>query len=363
MFQNFADVFAPGGIIPEAGQLWRSGEMARSLRLIAESGGEAFYTGELAERICNHARQTGGYLTVADFARHRSSWVEPIHTDYRGYDVWEIPPSGQGLTALLALNILEGFEIGRYPPESLESYHLQIESLKLAYIDAQRYIADPEKAAVPTEALLSKTYAARRRALIGKEALMPEAGNPFDGDTCYLCTADSEGMMVSFILSTFASFGSGVVVPGTGIALQNRGRGFSIDPVHPNCYAPEKRPYHTIIPGFLTKDDQPIGPFGVMGGHMQPQGHLQVVVKMVDYGLDPQAALDAPRWYWGDGRYIQVEPTVNDRIVQGLRKRGHEVFVDTDIDFVGGGQIIGRLPNGVYIGGTESRKDGSVLGH
>jgi gamma-glutamyltranspeptidase/glutathione hydrolase len=337
--------------------------MARSLRLIAESEAEAFYQGELAERICNHARETGGYLRLEDFARHKSAWVDPINTSYRGYDVWEIPPNGQGLTALIALNILEGFEIGRLPRESAESYHLQIESLKLAYADAKRYIADPEKADVPTAELLSKAYAAKRRALIGAAALKPEAGNPMEGNTCYLCTADSEGMMVSFILSTFSHFGSGVVVPGTGIALQNRGKGFSLDPNHPNCLAPAKRPYHTIIPGFLTRDGQPIGPFGVMGGHMQPQGHLQVVVKMVDYGLDPQASLDAPRWYWGNGRYIQVEPSVNPRIVQGLRRRGHEVYVDTDIDFVGGGQIIHRLPNGVYIGGTESRKDGSVLGY
>lgn len=363
MFQNLAAVFAPGGMLPEAGQVWRSPEMARSLRLIAESGAEAFYRGELAARICDHAQETGGYLRPDDFARHESTWVEPIHTNYRGYDVWEIPPNGQGLTALVALNILEGFEVGRHPRESVESYHLQIESLKLAYADAQRYIADPEKAAVPVEELLSKAYAAERRALIGAEALMPEPGNPLEGDTCYLCTADSDGMMVSFILSTFSSFGSGVVVPGTGIALQNRGKGFSLEPDHPNCLAPEKRPYHTIIPGFLTREGAAVGPFGVMGGHMQPQGHLQVLVKMIDYGLDPQAALDAPRWYWRDGRYIQVEPSVNPRIVQGLRQQGHEVFVDTDIDFVGGGQIIGRRPNGVYVGGTESRKDGNVLGY
>jgi gamma-glutamyltranspeptidase/glutathione hydrolase len=363
MFHNLAAVFAPGGMLPEAGQVWRSGEMARSLHLIAESGAEAFYRGELAERICHYARETGGHLGPNDFARHESTWVEPIHTNYRGYEVWEIPPNGQGLTALVALNILEGFEIGRHPRESAESYHLQIESLKLAYADAQQYIADPEKAEVPTGELLSKDYAAERRALIGEEALTPEPGNPLDGDTCYLCTADSDGMMVSFILSTFSSFGSGVVVPGTGFALQNRGKGFSLDTEHPNCLAPEKRPYHTIIPGFLTRDGEPVGPFGVMGGHMQPQGHLQVLVKMIDYGLDPQAALDAPRWYWGDGRYIQVEPAVNPRIVQELRRRGHEVFVDTDIDFVGGGQIIGRRPNGVYVGGTESRKDGSVVGY
>jgi gamma-glutamyltranspeptidase / glutathione hydrolase len=363
MFSNMADVFAPGGELPEAGKVWRSAEMARSLGLIAESGAEAFYHGELMEQICSHARETGGFLEPGDFERHESGWVEPIHTNYRGYDVWEIPPNGQGLTALVALNIMEGFEIGRHPRESVESYHLQIEALKLAYADAQRYIADPEKAAVPTEELLSKDYAAKRRALIGEAALMPESGNPLAGDTCYLCTADSDGMMVSFILSTFASFGSGVVVPGTGIALQNRGRGFSLEPDHPNCFEPEKRPYHTIIPGFLTRNGEAVGPFGVMGGHMQPQGHLQVVVKMVDYGLDPQAALDAPRWYWRDGRYIQVEPAVSERIVQGLRRRGHEVFVDMDIDFVGGGQIIRRLPNGAYVGGTEGRKDGSVLGY
>jgi gamma-glutamyltranspeptidase/glutathione hydrolase len=363
MFQNLTDVFAPNGSLPEAGKMWHSPEMARSLRLIAESEAEAFYEGEIARLICNHARETGGYIRPEDFTKHETSWVDPIQTNYRGYDVWEIPPSGQGLTALLALNILEGFDIGRLPRESAESYHLQIESLKLAYVDAKRYIADPEKADVPTEEMLSKEYAARRRALIGKEALMPEAGDPLGGNTCYLCTADSDGMMVSFILSTFSHFGSGIVVPGTGIALQNRGSGFSLDPNHPNCLEPGKRPYHTIIPGFLTREGEAVGPFGVMGGHMQPQGHLQVVVKMVDYGLNPQAALDAPRWYWGEGKYIQVEPTVHPHIVQGLRRRGHEVFVDSDIDFVGGGQIIHRLPNGVYVGGTEGRKDGSVIGY
>ncbi|MFZ0546930.1 MAG: gamma-glutamyltransferase family protein, partial [Candidatus Promineifilaceae bacterium] len=363
MFEEVTAVFAPDGTPPEPGKLWRSPEMAQTLRLIADSNAEAFYHGEIAEKIAAYARETDGYLRKEDLARHQSTWVDPIHTNYRGYDVWEIPPNGQGLTALIALNILEGFEVGRLPRESAECYHLQIEALKLAYADAQRYIADPEKADVPTDALLSKEYADIRASLIREFAATPEPGVPMAGNTCYLCTADSDGMMVSFILSTFSHFGSGVVVPGTGIALQNRGKGFSLAPDHPNVLDAEKRPYHTIIPGFLTRSGRPVGPFGVMGGHMQPQGHLQVLVKMIDYGLTPQAALDAPRWYWGNGRYIQVEPTVNARIVDGLRRKGHEVFVDSDIDFVGGGQIIQRLPNGAYIGGTEGRKDGSVLGY
>jgi gamma-glutamyltranspeptidase/glutathione hydrolase len=261
------------------------------------------------------------------------------------------------------LNILEGFDLGKNQRESAESYHLQIEAMKLAFVEAQRYIADPERVSVPTRDLLSRAFAAKRRALIGDQALLPEPSEQLTSDTIYLCTADADGMMVSLIQSNFDTFGSHVVVPGTGIALQNRAASFSLDPSHPNRLEPGKRPFHTIIPGFLTHNGAAIGPFGVMGGHMQPQGHVQMIVNMLDYGLDPQASLDAPRWYWGEERWVQVEPTVAPAIVEALRQRGHEINVDDEIDFVGRGQIIWRLPSGVYVAGSEPRADGCALGY
>ncbi len=369
-FSAFLPLFAPQGRAPAVGELWRSPEMARSLRLIAESGAEAFYQGELAERCVDFAGRTGGLLTREDFARHTSSWVDPISTNYRGYDVWEMPPNGQGLAALIALNILEGFELGggddreAMPRESTQSYHLQLEAMKLAFADAHRYIGDTEHgiAAIPVAELLSKTYAARRRALIGDRAIVPEPGNPLESDTVYLCAADSSGMMVSFIQSTYDSFGSHVVVPGTGIALQNRGSGFSLDPEHPNCLAPVKRPFHTIIPGFLTRNGEAIGPFGVMGGHMQPQGHVQTIVNTIDYHMDPQSSLDTPRWSWWGDRLIKLEPC-DPRIVAGLRERGHEVELDPEVDWAGRGQIIWRLPSGGYIAASDTRGDGQAAGY
>lgn len=362
-FSGFGAVFTPAGRAPEVGEIWRNPDMARTLRLIAETYTDAFYHGEIAQTIAAFAAQTGGFLTVADFARHTSTWVAPISTNYRGYDVWEIPPNGQGLAALIALNILEGFDLAHHPRESVESYHLQLEAMKLAFVDAHHYICDPEHTAVPTDELLSKQYAAQRRTLIGEQALLPEAGDPLQGGTVYLCTADADGMMVSFIQSTYDSFGSHIIVPGTGIALQNRGSGFSLTHGHPNLLAPGKRPFHTIIPGFLTRAGQAIGPFGVMGGHMQPQGHVQMMVNTIDYGLNPQASLDAPRWFWGEERYVQVEPTVDIAIVEGLKQRGHEVVVDEEIDFVGCGQIIWRLPSGVYVAGSDGRTDGCAVGY
>lgn len=359
-FSHWAAAFMPNGRPPRVGELWRSPEMARSLRLIAETNADAFYRGELAQTIADFAAQTGGFLRADDLANHSSTWVEPIHTNYRGYDVWEIPPNGQGLAALIALNILEGFDLTAVPRESVESYHWQLEAMKLAFADAQRFIADPARADVPTAALLSKAYAAERRKLISDKAGLPEPGEPLRGDTAYLCVADGDGMMVSLIESTFSSFGSGIVVPGTGIALQNRGEGFSLATGHRNRLEGGKRPFHTIIPGFLTKDGRPVGPFGVMGGHMQPQGHVQMAVKTIDYGLNPQASLDAPRWYWGQGREIKVEPATDPAIVAGLRERGHEVEVDADV--FGNGQIIWRLESGAYVAGSDGRTDGGASG-
>jgi len=362
-FAAFLDLFAPGGTPPQVGDMWRSADMARSLRLIAETEADAVYKGEIAERIVGFAQATGGWLTREDLESHASSWVEPISTDYRGYDVWEIPPNGQGLAALIALNILEGFDLASMPRNSAQSFHLQIEAMKLAFADAHRYIADPDRVSVPTRGLLSKDYAASRRALIGDQALLAEPGQPTRSDTAYLCAADASGMMVSFIQSSFDGFGSHVVVPGTGIVLQNRGSAFSLDPGHPNALEPGKRPFHTIIPGFLTKDGVPIGPFGVMGGYMQPQGHVQMVVNTVDYGMDPQTSLDQPRWFWHKDRSTLLEPSVDTAILEELRRRGHEVRVWNELDAYGRGQIVWRLPSGAYLGGSDHRGDGQAMGY
>lgn len=361
-FGHWCGAFAPEGSTPAAGTVWRCADMAHTLEQLAASGGAALYTGALAERIDAHARATGGWLRAADLAAHASTWVEPIGTSYRGYDVFEIPPNGQGLAALLALNILEGFDLAGAPRDTGESYHLQLEAMKLAFADAHRYIADPERAAVPTAELLSKAYAAERRALIGERALLPEPGQPLKGGTVYLCAADADGMMVSFIQSTYSGFGCGVVVPGTGIALQNRGEGFSLEADHPNVLEPGKRPYHTIIPGFLMRQGEPIGPFGVMGGHMQPQGHVQMVVNTLDYGLNPQASLDAPRWSWWEARYAKVEAHAHPAIAAELAARGHDLEVDDDPEPFGRGQIIWRLPGGGYVAGSDGRGDGCAIG-
>jgi gamma-glutamyltranspeptidase/glutathione hydrolase len=357
-FRGWFETFAPDGRAPRAGEFWSSPGHARALRLIAESKAEAFYQGELATEIDRFAASTGGYLTGADLAAHTSTWVEPIGTSYRGYDVWEIPPNGQGITALIALNILEGFDLASYPRESTESYHLQLEAMKLAFADAARYVADMEHEHVPVQGLLDKRYAEERRSLIGERALYPTAGTPPDGGTVYLCAADADGMMVSMIQSNYNGFGSGIVIPGAGIALQNRGAGFTLEAGHPNLIAPGKRPYHTIIPAFLTREGRAVGPFGVMGGYMQPQGHVQVVVNQVDYGMNPQAALDAPRWRWVEGTTIELEAGVPQHIMHGLAACGHAVVVSPRPALFGKGQIIARQENGAYVAGTEPRADG-----
>lgn len=360
-FTEFRRVFAPDGGAPGVGQRWRSPDHAATLREIGRTRASSLYEGGLAERIAAHAGRTGGHLTTADLAAHTSTWVEPISTSYRGHDVWEIPPNGQGIAALLALNILEGDDLAALPPRSVEAHHLAIEAVKLALTDAHRWVADPEHAPVPTAELLSREYAARRRRAIGSRALLPAPGDPHGSDTVYLCAADAAGMMVSFIQSNFHGFGSHVVVPGTGIALQNRGSGFSLEPGHPNELAPGKRPFHTIIPGFLTRAGEPVGPFGVMGGHMQAQGHVQLVMSTVDRGLDPQTALDAPRWYWSEGRHVLLEDDDDGRLAAGLAARGHEVEVPPHPGIFGRGQAIWRVGDS-YVGGTERRADGAVLG-
>lgn len=357
-FKEWFDTFCISGQAPRPGQLWRSAAMAKTLRLIAESNGRAFYQGSLAEKIDAFSQETGGYLRGEDLAGYSPEWVSPIKINYRGYDIWEIPPNGHGLVALLALNILKGFDF--QVRDSVETYHKQIEAMKLAFADGRQFIADPGKMAVRAEDLLSDVYAGERRSLIGGKAAVPLPGTPHCGGTVYLAAADNEGNMVSYIQSNYMGFGSGLVVPGTGISLHNRGRNFVIEAGHANCLEPGKKPYHTIIPGFITKNGNAVGPFGVMGAFMQPQGHVQVVMNAIDFKLNPQAALDAPRWQWITGKTVQIEQGTDSKIIEGLRKAGHQIEIAADPTGFGRGQIIWRTDDGVLTGGTEPRTDGMV---
>ncbi|MFC4146726.1 gamma-glutamyltransferase family protein [Micromonospora mangrovi] len=360
-YAEFDRVFTVDGRAPRPGQWWRNPDAAETLRRIAATGAADFYRGRIAAALDAHAARTGGLLTGDDLARHRSTWVDPVSVRYRGHEVWELPPNGQGVAALLALGVLDGVDLAALSPE--ERLHWQLEAVKLGFADAHAHVADPERARVPAPpALLDPGYLAARRARVTDRAGDPVAGDPERGGTVYLCTADADGMMVSLIQSTYLAFGSRVVLPGNGFALQNRGTGFRLDPAHPNVVAPAKRPFHTIIPGFLTRDGAPVGPFGVMGGHMQPQGHVQLVSATVDAGLDPQAALDTPRWYWHAGRTVLVEPTLDQRVVAALLGRGHEVTVAGEPAVFGYGQAIWRHPSGGYVAGSESRVDGAMLG-
>ena len=358
-FQPFKKVFFPDNRAPVAGEVWCSEGHAETLRAIASSGGESFYRGELAQQMAAFAAATGGHLTSDDLAAHSADWVEPISTNYRGLTVWEMPPNTQGIATLMALNMLEGFDLGKYSRESAQSYHLQIEAMKLAFADTYRYIADPRFLQVTESLLLDKAYAGQRRQSIGETAIsLAQHGVP-RGGTVYLATADQE-LMVSFIQSNYMGFGSGVLVPGTGIALQNRGFGFTLEAEHPNQVSAAKRPFHTIIPGLLSQGDQPLGPFGVMGGPMQPQGHLQVVVNLVDYGMNPQSALDAPRWQFVSGNTVLMEQAVPQNVALDLLRRGHNVQISPEGGLFGKGQIILRR-DGVFVAASEPRADGLAL--
>lgn len=346
------------GVAPKTGELVTLPDNAKTLRILADSYCESYYRGELAQRLVEFSDKTGGYLSLEDLADYRAEWVEPVHINYHGYDVWEMPPNGHGITALMALNILKGMEIGA--KDTGDTFHKQIEAMKLAFADGMHYIADPRYMQTRVEELLSDAYAAQRRALIGETALEPTHGKPFCGGTVYLCTADNEGNMVSFIQSNYKDFGSGIVLPGYGINLNDRGAGFSLNPELDDYLAPRKKPYHTIIPGFLTHEGEAVGPFGVMGAYMQPQGHVQVIMNTVDWLLNPQTALDAPRWQWIAGKEIWLESSVAPEIVEDLRRRGHEVRVLEDDTTFGRGEIIWRDSNGVLAGATEPRADGVV---
>lgn len=346
------------GVAPQTGELVTLPEHAKTLRILADSYCESYYRGELAQKLVEFSDKTGGYLSLEDLADYRAEWVEPVHINYHGYDVWEMPPNGHGITALMALNILKDMEIGA--KDTGDTFHKQIEAMKLAFADGMHYIADPRYMQTRVEELLSDAYAAKRRALIGETALEPTHGKPFCGGTVYLCTADGEGNMVSFIQSNYKDFGSGIVLPGYGINLNDRGAGFSLDPELDDYLAPRKKPYHTIIPGFLTHEGEAVGPFGVMGAYMQPQGHVQVIMNTVDWLLNPQSALDAPRWQWIAGKEIWLESSVAPEIVEDLRRRGHEVRVLEDDTTFGRGEIIWRDSKGVLAGATEPRADGVV---
>lgn len=358
-FQGWYDMFLPDGFNVEAGAMWSSEDLAQTLEKIAGTRAEDFYTGELAEKIIQFAQNTGGLLCKEDLADYRPEWVQPISANYKGYTVWELPPNNQAIATLLALNILDKMELPTHREEE-RNIHLQIEAMKLAFADTLEYVGDCGDDEALIKGLLDLDYADERRELIGEEALEPKAGMPKKGDTVYLAVADKDGMMVSFIQSNYMGFGSGMVVPETGIALHNRGYSFNCNPGHPNEIGPNKRPYHTIMPGFLTKDGEAVGPFGVMGAFMQPQGHLQMILNTIHHKMHPQAALDAPRWQWVEGKTVRVEQSMPKHVIRSLLSRGHEVIVSPDDTGFGRGQIIWRLKNKVLVGGSDCRADGQV---
>ncbi|MDI1274099.1 gamma-glutamyltransferase family protein [Polaromonas sp.] len=363
---GFAQSFLPWGRAPNVGELFQFKAAARALRAIAQSKGAAYYGGEIAQAIEKFSAQNGGSLTAKDFASYQPEWVQPIGKDYRGYTLHEIPPNGQGISALIALGILDKFDVAGLAVDGVDSQHLQIEAMKLAFADVYKYVAEPSSMEVSVDQMLDDSYLASRAKLIDmKKAQDFGAGNPVKGGTIYLTAADEDGMMVSFIQSNYMGFGSGCVEPEFGISLQNRGHGFSLQ-TGVNQVAPGKRPFHTIIPAFLTKDGQPVMSYGVMGANMQPQGHMQTLVRMLDYGQNPQAACDAPRWRYNAGFEINVEAAMNPQTVQGLSERGHrmEVINDSYQDF-GAGQFICRAGDPKvegYVAASDSRRDGQAVG-
>jgi gamma-glutamyltranspeptidase/glutathione hydrolase len=360
---GWADHFLPWGRAPKPGERFVSKAMAETLQKIAVTRGETFYRGELAAAMAAHSRKHGGGHTEADFAAHTFDWVTPLAQAYRGVTVHEIPPNGQGIAALIALGVLSSFDLASMPADSVDSQHLQIEAMKLGFADAHRYVADPRHMDVPPEALLDPAYLASRAKLIDPSRAQDFGpGAPPRGGTVYLTAADEDGMVMSLIQSNYMGFGSGVVVPGTGISLQNRGAGFALQSGHPNEVGGAKRPFHTIIPGFVTRNASPLAAFGVMGGPIQPPGHVQMMVRMFDYGMNPQAALDAPRWKVNAGRSIDLEASADPALRAGLLARGHrmESVPDSYMDF-GAGQCIVKIDDG-YVAASDPRRDGQAAG-
>jgi gamma-glutamyltranspeptidase/glutathione hydrolase len=360
-FPDFAAAFTRNGTVPKAGEMFAFPALATSLELIAKTRGAAFYHGDLAKKIVAHAEQTGGSITLEDLESHKALWVKPISLDYKDVTVHELPPNGQGLAALMVLGIAKHLDLGSYKPDSIESWHLQIEAMKLAFADTYRYVADPDSLEFPPEHLLNDNYLKQRATLIDRaKAQDPSYGTPPHGDTVYLTTADANGMMVSYIQSNFLFFGSGIVIPETGISLQNRGSGFTLESGHPNQVGPKKRPFHTIIPAFVTRKDKPLMSFGVMGGPMQPQGHAQMLIRIFEYGQNPQAASDAPRWCVSEGLHVNIEDGLKKEVVAGLTQLGHRIARAPPVLF-GGAQLIYNLGNG-YLAASDHRKDGQAVG-
>ncbi len=366
---GFAEAFMPRGRAPAPGERFVFEAAGRTLRAIAQTQGEAFYRGEIAAALVAHAAAHGGSMSASDLADYRPEWVETISMAFAGRTVHQIPPNGQGIAALMALGMLDRLDMARFPVDSVEGQHLQIEAMKLAFADTYRWVADSRAMTEMTAAqLLSDDYLAQRARLIDPARAQDFAhGTPPSGGTVYLTAADEAGRMVSLIQSNYMGFGSGVVVPGTGVSLQNRGQGFTLDAAHPNVVAGGKRPFHTIIPGFLCDaDGRPRMSFGVMGGNMQPQGHVQTLTRLLRHGQQPQAACDAPRWKVATGLAIDFEPTMAPALVAGLRALGHrsEAIVDPYMDF-GSGQFIWRLsddPADGYVAASDSRRDGQAVG-
>ena len=376
---GFAEVFLPGGRAPREGERFRNPALARTLRLLADRGRDAYYKGPIAEAIVRYSKQHGGFFATEDFARHTSTWQQPVSTDYRGVTVWELPPPGQGVTALQMLNLLELYDLKAMGRESADFWHLFTEIKKIAFADRARYFADPEFSKVPVERLLARDYAKERAKLVDmKRAATSDAPGEVAAlnqkETTYLCAADESGMMVSLIQSNYTGFGSGYVVPELGFGLQNRGGMFSLDPGHPNALAPGKRPFHTIIPAFVTQDGKPLMAFGLMGGDMQPQGHAQVIVNLVDFGMNLQEAGDAIRFHHSGsteptgtvmkgGGELAIEDGLPQAVLDELKRRGHRMKSEPAGAY-GGYQAIRRDPaSGMYSGATEKRKDGCAVGY
>ena len=374
-YPGFAEQFTNDGKAPAKGEIWKNPNLANTLQRIADEGRDAFYKGDMAQTMADYMAENGGFLSYDDLANHQGEWVEPRSTNYRGYDVWELPPNGQGIAALQILNILEGFDMASYGFGSPEHIHLFVEAKKLAFEDRARFYADMEFADVPVKQLISKSYAEERRALINpsKAAKRYDAGKLVHGDTIYLTVADRHGNMVSLIQSNYRGMGSGMTPPGLGFIFQDRGELFTLEPGHPNVYAPGKRPFHTIIPAFITKDGKPWMSFGLMGGGMQPQGHAQIVMNLIDFGMGIQEAGDAPRIHHGgsseptgemmtDGGEVNLESGFSYETIRELMRRGHKVAYANGP--YGGYQAIFRDPDtGVYYGASESRKDGQAAGY
>lgn len=358
-YREWFRVFTKNGEPYHFGDIIRLPDHARTLRLIGETEARAFYEGEIADAIEAQSRRDGGYLRKKDLMAHQVIWTDPICMEYhKGYKIWELPPNGQGIVALMALNILKNFEFdGR---DSAETLHRQFEAIKIAFADAMHYVTDPEEMSIDFHRFLLPEYGRKRAAEIGDRAAVPSFQEPPKSGTVYLCTADGEGNMVSFIQSNYMGFGSGIVIEGYGVSMQNRGADFSLDPGHSNCLKPGKRTYHTIIPGFITRKGEAVGPFGVMGGYMQPQGHVQTAMNLIDFDLNPQMALDAPRWQWMREKKFSVEKGFSEAVVGQLLRKGHEISIAPERTSFGRGQMIVRLDNGVLVGGCESRTDSNI---